>query len=258
MPARRIVPLILINILISAGVVLAILFWWDGREPEAAETVAVQLTSAPIAQTIEPAAESVQEAQPPQAVNDEEGPVVHVVQTGDTLGSISVEYDVTVGDIMSVNGLEDPNFLQVGQELLIPVGGIPTATSPPTETPAPAVTPSPISTGLPAEGESIVAIAGVNAAGLLAEESVSVSNEGTRPISLLGWRLQDAGGSAYVFGQVTLFGEGAAIQVHTRAGQDGPADLFWGLEEAVWASGATVTLLDGEGTVRSTFVVDGS
>ena len=256
MPIRRILPLILINILVSAGVVLAILFWWDGRETEAVAT-AVQLTSAPTTQAIQPAVEGAQEAAP-QVVNEEDGPVVHVVQTGDTLGSISIEYDVTIGDIMSVNGMDDPNFLQVGQELVIPVGGIPTATAPPTETPAPAVTPSPISTGLPAEGESIVAIASVNGAGLLAEESVSVSNEGTRPISLLGWRLQDEGGSAYVFGQVTLFGEGAAIQVHTRAGQDGSADLFWGLGEAVWGPGDTVTLLDGEGTVRSTFVVNGS
>jgi hypothetical protein len=159
---------------------------------------------------------------------------------------------------MSVNGMDDPNFLQVGQELVIPVGGVPTATAPPTETPLPAVTPSPISTGLPTEGESIVAISEVVGAGVLAEEGVSVGNDGTRPISLLGWRLQDEGGRAYVFGQVTLFGEGAAIQVHSRIGQDGPADLYWGLVEAVWGPGDTVTLLDAEGTVRSTFVVGGS
>lgn len=256
MPARRILPLILINILVSAGVVLVILFWWDGRQPEAAAT-AVTLKSSPTSQAIQPVGESVAESQP-DVVDDGDGPVVHVVQTGDTLGSISVEYDVTMADIMSVNGIDDPNFLQVGQELVIPVGGIPTATPLPTATSAPAVSPTPISTGLPTEGESIVAIAGVTSAGNLAEEGVSVSNEGARPISLLGWRLQDEGGRAYVFGQVTLFGEGAAIQVHTRAGQEGPADLFWGLEEPVWRPGTTVTLLDGEGTVRSTFVVTGS
>lgn len=254
MPARRFVPLILINIVVSAAVVLAILFWWDGRQPEAAPTVET-LRSSPTPQAIEALAGSTGESQP-EAVDDEDGPVVHVVQTGDTLGSISIAYDVTIVDIMSVNGIEDPNFLQIGQELVIPVGGIPTATPLPTETPPPPITPSPISTGLPEEGESIVSIAGVAGAGVLAEESVSVSNEGTRPISLLGWRLQDESGRAYVFGQVTLFGEGAAIQVHTRAGQEGPADLFWGLDEAVWQAGDTITLLDGEGTVRSTFVVN--
>jgi LysM repeat protein len=256
MPARRIVPLILINILVSAGVVLAILFWWDGRQPESAPTAAA-LRPSPTPAAIQPQASSLEESQQ-EPVEGEDGPVVHVVQTGDTLGSISVAYDVTIADIMSVNGIEDPNFLQVGQELTIPVGGIPTATPPPTETSTPPITPSPIATGLPQEGESIVAIAGVSGAGVLAEEGVSVSNEGTRPISLLGWRLQDESGLAYVFGQVTLFGEGAAIQVHTRAGQEGPADLFWGLEEAIWQVGDTITLLDGEGTVRSTFVVTDS
>jgi hypothetical protein len=54
---------------------------------------------------------------------------------------------------------------------------------------------------------------------------------------------------------VTLFGEGAAITLHSGQGIEGPADLYWGFEEAILRPGETVTLVDGEGTVRATFVV---
>ena len=60
-----------------------------------------------------------------------DGPVVHVVQSGDTLNQISQQYDVSVEDIMAANNLSDPNFISPGQELTIPVGGLPTPTVPP-------------------------------------------------------------------------------------------------------------------------------
>jgi hypothetical protein len=104
---------------------------------------------------------------------------------------------------------------------------------------------------LPDEGEAIVKIGEVLAAGNLAEEVVSIVNTGTRPIALLGWRLSDAQGHTYTFGQVTLFGEGAAIMVHTGRGQEGPGDLYWGFEEAIWELGESVTLVDAEGTGRA-------
>jgi hypothetical protein len=91
--------------------------------------------------------------------------------------------------------------------------------------------------------------------GQLTEEAVSISNLGSRPAALLNWRLIDAEGHIYTFGQVTLFGDGAAIVVHTESGQDGPSDLFWGQEQPVWQSGETVTLQDGEGTTQATYPI---
>jgi len=46
--------------------------------------------------------------------------VVHVVQPGETLSSIARLYGVTSQAIMEANGLEDPNLLEVGQQLVIP------------------------------------------------------------------------------------------------------------------------------------------
>lgn len=44
----------------------------------------------------------------------------HVVQPGETLLAIAVQYDTTTQAIMAANNLSDPNFLRVGQELVIP------------------------------------------------------------------------------------------------------------------------------------------
>lgn len=44
----------------------------------------------------------------------------HTVQTGESLSQIAQQYGVTVEQILAVNGLDDPNTILVGQELLIP------------------------------------------------------------------------------------------------------------------------------------------
>jgi LysM repeat protein len=48
---------------------------------------------------------------------------IHVVQRGETLSSIAVRYGTTVQAIMNANGLSNPNFVWVGQRLVIPTGG---------------------------------------------------------------------------------------------------------------------------------------
>lgn len=45
----------------------------------------------------------------------------HTIQTGETLASIAEEYDVTVEAIVEFNELANPNVIEVGQELLIPL-----------------------------------------------------------------------------------------------------------------------------------------
>jgi murein DD-endopeptidase MepM/ murein hydrolase activator NlpD len=48
------------------------------------------------------------------------GQRVHVVQAGDTLHALAVRYGVTVEGIMAANKLADPDYIEVGQRLLIP------------------------------------------------------------------------------------------------------------------------------------------
>jgi murein DD-endopeptidase MepM/ murein hydrolase activator NlpD len=45
---------------------------------------------------------------------------VYIVQTGDTINVISIKFNVSADDIISVNGITDANLLSVGTRLLIP------------------------------------------------------------------------------------------------------------------------------------------
>jgi len=47
-------------------------------------------------------------------------PGQHIVQAGDTLGTIAQQYGVSLEALMQANGLADANLLSVGQELTIP------------------------------------------------------------------------------------------------------------------------------------------
>ena len=49
-------------------------------------------------------------------------PIIHVIESGDTLYSIAFEYGVNPDALQQVNGIEDPRFLSIGQELIIPSG----------------------------------------------------------------------------------------------------------------------------------------
>jgi LysM repeat protein len=261
MSFRQMLPFLFLNVIVSAVVVLSILFWWDSRGGTAAlaETtataelppgvLATPNVAAPPSGTVPP--EAADSAPADTASGD--GPVVHVVQSGDTLNRISQEYDVSVEDIMAANDLTDPNNISVGWELTIPVGGLPTPTVPaPTEI---AARPSPIPTEAVAAGQGEIAVTGITDPGALATESVQIVNNGAERQSLLGWTVRDEDNNAYTFGDVSIFGEGAGILLHSRAGSDSPLELFWGLAEPAWRSGETLTLWDAAGQVVATYVV---
>jgi murein DD-endopeptidase MepM/ murein hydrolase activator NlpD len=50
---------------------------------------------------------------------------IYVVQSGDTLGKIAAQFGVTIEELMQLNGLSNPDYLSVGQELLIPTDSVP-------------------------------------------------------------------------------------------------------------------------------------
>jgi LysM repeat protein len=68
-------------------------------------------------------------------------PVVHVVQAGETLLSIAFDYGVSLLALQNANSIENPQFLQVGQTLIVPIGGEEAGVTPglllPTPTPLP-------------------------------------------------------------------------------------------------------------------------
>lgn len=257
MSARRMLPFILINMLVSAVVVLAILYFWDARQ-QVGGGVEAPLTAVTSQTPLTPSAFALIPTSTLTPEPEVEGPPVHVVKAGDTLASIAQIYDVPMEDIIVANNIADPNVLAVGDQLTIPVGGLATPTSPPPLEPTASVLPSPIAT-VPmtvTEGrEAVVEITAVIAPGDLANEAVQIVNSGRDPIAMLGWKLVDLQGHLYIFKQVTLFGEGAGILFHTAVGRDGATDIYWGQPEPVWEPGELVTLLDGQDNIIATFTV---
>jgi uncharacterized protein YkwD len=85
-----------------------------------------------------------------------DGSIVHIVRPGETLGSISISYDVPLADILKLNGLTLKSTIFANQKITIRAANTPTPTQPtstptiiPTSTPWPTSTPTSTATDLP-------------------------------------------------------------------------------------------------------------
>lgn len=256
MSARRIITMILVNVVVSAVVVLGILYWWETNRAAqidaATESVPIVLAT-PLPEVVEGDTAVATETPTPEPEGDQ--PLVHIVAAGDTLTNISQQYEVELDDIVAANNLLNPNSLEIGQALVIPVGGLEAAVATAVPTLDVAERPSPAATEPPATGGVNIQIAEVIGVGNLSAEAVQIVNTGPGQLAMVGWQLNASSGISYTFGQITLFGEGAGILLHTETGLDGATDLYWGLENPVWASGETVTLTDADGAVQATFQI---
>jgi hypothetical protein len=189
---------------------------------------------------------------------------IHIVDSGEVLGTIYEQYeDIDFDELIVINELADPDFdpnlLYVGQELIIPVCGIPTPTptSPPPDTAVPTRNiPSPIPTATnPPPGAIKVVIARVRNAGDITSEAVEIVNQGS-PVDLQGWTMEGSEGrDEFTFPAQTLY-SGGGVTIYTGVGEDTPIVLYWGLDEAVWEIGETISLFDDEGDLQDEFVIE--
>jgi LysM repeat protein len=205
-------------------------------------------------------------------------PVIHVVQSGDTISGLALKYDVPAEDIIAANNLQNPNYLPLGAELIIPVGGLPQVT--PTFTPEPTATDTPLpinppsvetatavaeaiatatapSSSLPVTGELKIVISEIIGVGEVSQERVVILNQGDRLADMQGWTLSDAEGNVYTFPSFRLWGNGSGVTIHTRVGQDNnpPANFYWGKLQAIWSPGDVATLKNALGEVIATYAV---
>ncbi len=203
--------------------------------------------------------------------------VVHTVQAGDTISGLALQYDVSEEEIIAANQLENPNFLQVGMQLIIPVGGMPTQAAAtltpaptPTDTPLPVDAPSTSMTATAAaavaatdtplpvasSGDLLIEITDVLGVGQVDEERVIITNLGDAIADMQDWTLSGAGGNVFTFPNARLWKQGA-VTIHTGVGVDGspPANYYWGRLQPIWSLGDVVTLKDAQGTVLATYTV---
>jgi LysM repeat protein len=244
---------IMVNVIVSAVVMLTILFIWErvhtsAPSPPPASTPTLPATEAAVSS---PTAPPVASPTPP-------GPPLYTVQEGDTLGAIAQTYGLSVEDLMAANELGDPHLLHPGQTLTIPVAPPPTPTADPSAatspepSPATAALPTPLPTLTPS-GPPLVEIGQVLGSGDLAAEVVVVRNRGGAT-TIEGWTLSGAEGNTFAFPAITLFTD-AHVHLHSAAGSSTPNDLYWGRMAPAWNGGALITLRDAAGNVVDTYIV---
>ncbi len=267
----------ILNIIVSAVTILVVLQLWEPKHPTTtADSTPVVIVVTPTQSTNLPliannsGADGISPTEAGTAIGQSisltPSPemLTYQVKEGDTLGTLAVEFNVRISDILAVNELADPDRISIGQILYIPTAPLPEATStsiPPTIMPTATYPPSATATQGPhttatatAMGqEPQMAIAAVIGAGDLETEHVQLLRTGDGELSLNGWRLEDGKGNVYNFPDLTLF-NGRTINLNTRSGQDTVIDLFWGLASPIWQPGKVVSLYDDQNVLRASYV----
>ena len=99
------------TLLLCLGLVLVIASC-GGAAPKATPTSAIRATPTASAATPTPS--------PPPSQTQQADQTTYVVQSGDSLYSISLKFNTTVEVIASANKIANPDVIAVGQQLIIP------------------------------------------------------------------------------------------------------------------------------------------
>lgn len=267
MNRRQLSFVIILNALVSLVIAMSVVWIVEARRPDPEALAAVYTpisapVAAPVAATFTPTAQAdsaaaaqdqaggeqasagtgaaasapaASEGSTPPAAGTE-----YVIQVGDSLSGVADRFGVPVAAIVEANNLDNPDFVFVGQRLIIP--------GPDAALPAATATPiaSSVATG--------IRLAAVENAGNLAAEAIGVSNDSDLAVNLQGWRLEREGGPAYSFGNILLF-PGSGIKLHTGAGTDSSVDVYWNQSASIWPAGAAARLINPQGAEVSRFSV---
>ena len=229
---RRWIFYLALNVLVSAATMLAVLYVWNRSQQPAAVAALTPTLQFPHGNV-----------PPLPTVETTATPFLYTVRPGDTLGKIAEQFGVSIDELVALNNIEDPDWLEPGIQLIIP---------------ARAAVGAPVSsraTVTPQEGEAAPwpEIDSVVSPGNMFLEAVRIANPGANAV-LTGWKLRAPTGAEYVFGEFSLVAQGAVL-VHTAEGIDTSIDLYWNLKETLWHSGDEILLLDALGNLRSAYVI---
>lgn len=277
-PLLSIVAVVVVPAVVSLVVTLIVLRFSDSRQASSQQVIMLPTHSATalIPPREEGAPPPVLEGsgdggEPGNNADDEtpsgetacENPV-HVIESGQTLGIIANIYDVSIADISDYNRSLDPgfnpDFLSVGQELVIPECGIPTSTPTIEATMTFLPTRDLTTLGTPglfpteaAAGSVAVRIAGVVNPGDITTEAVEIVNQ-AGAVDLEGWRLSDGQRLSFEFPTFRLFPDGS-VMVLTGVGENTPTELYWGRSEPAWTPGDVIFLYDDRGDIQDFFEI---
>jgi LysM repeat protein len=112
----------------------------DSAELVAIEVPAGAMISQPSSPNVSAPAPVYNYVPGPTATPHPDGALVHLVQPGDSLFGLSLQYNVPMDQILQLNGLTKDSFIVIGRELVI---SAPATTATPEPTLAPKITPTP-------------------------------------------------------------------------------------------------------------------
>jgi LysM repeat protein len=258
MDRRQLLFVVLLNSLISLMIALVVVWLADARRPDLEELAARYTPAPPVVLIATPTPEILAEQPPtptpppPEAVEPtpppapvDEEPEIYVVQTGDSLFGIAIRYNLTVPQLMEANNLTNPDFVYVGQRLVIPQRGNLGATSGNNAT-----NPNNPGSNNPNSGVTLR----VEGPGDLADERVLIVNESNNALSLQGWTLGRVNGPIYSFGNLALF-PGSSVRLHSGSGPNDSLNLYWARSSPVWESGAVARLFNAEGREVASYTI---
>ena len=260
MNRRQLAFIVTLNAVVSLAIAILVNWVAELRRPDPEELAALVT---PVSQVIlaatpasDPAVGQIEPTSAPSVPQPEETPTnsgpaltgneeIYTVQSGDSLSSIAGRFNVTVNELMAANKLDNPDFVFVGQQLVV-LGSNANAQSTQNSTSSAAATSTPAQQG--------VVISEVTGGGAAETELILLVNESNSAVDLRGWTLGREGGAVYTFGSVNLF-PGSSVRLHTGVGESNSVDLYWGREEPAWLSGSVVRLVNGRGELVSSYTV---
>jgi len=293
LPPGQLALIIGVNAVIS--LVISITVVLIANRPVLPGDMAIPPTSAAAAQPDQQSGEGAAPvSSPPAGSQPESTPVqsaTYVVEAGDTLSLIAEKFSVPLTDLMVANGLTNKDFIQIGQELVIPLAGASTVTptftpvlvstetplpfDPPTPlppdaqipvepavtvgpspTPTPSPTPSPTSipTSTPPPFDEInIVVSEIIGTNDLLRETLVILNKGAGT-SLREWKLEGSPLGVFIFPDIFLF-SGGSVRIHTAAGENTPTDLYLNQGEAAWPPGTVIILSDANNVEVTSFTV---
>lgn len=148
------------------------------------------------------------------------GGTLYTVQTGDTLASISRQFGVGVDQIAAINGIYNPNYIQIASVLCIPGAGSPPPSAPPPHTPPSHPAPAPSCSGnyyTVRHGDTLSGISrnyGVSVYDLVAVNGIADANR-----VFAGTQLCIPSGGGYHDGGTGYYGGSTSGAVDVNGGQ---------------------------------------
>jgi LysM repeat protein len=241
MQLKRFIYFLLINVFVSIITTLIVLMVWDRAHQ----------TESLISEPVADLPELVFPTQTPKAIPDPTPALqTYQVSTGETLSEIALAFDVSVDQLLEINGFDNPDAIGTGTVIFVPRDD---ASS--TNGESEAISEEQMSLDEIILPDNVkVEIAVIVGAGDLASERVQLRGIGEGSLSLAGWKLRDEDQNEYSFPAITLFEDGA-VNVFSSVGVDTVVALYWGLSSAVWESGEIATLIDNLGSVQAIYQV---